>query len=330
MRIRVLGAGFYGCHLALALIRAGHDVEVHELLDRIFAGASGSIPARLHQGFHYPRARQTRAACQSYREAFMARYGNITRGVPINIYAIAQGRSLVDFSQYVNTLRNEVEFVDIYDPFEYGLTNVEGAVLTGERHIVTDMARAYFEDQLADHLHFGVVPGEIDSPDWDMTIDCTFGAATAAGVDRYEPCLVLLLRGPTDRAITIMDGPFPSLYPWNEDQGLCSLSSARWTPFSKTCRTWCEASALIQSLSSQDITKQAAGMMDQMAEFYPAFNDLYKFDRPMISIRAMPLSGADQRLVDIARVSDRALRVRAGKIDAVVHAEHEIMRMIAK
>jgi hypothetical protein len=89
-------------HLALALKRAdGHEVEVHETRRDIFEGASGNIPARLHQGFHYPRSRLTRAACQITAEAFMARYGHLTRGVPVNIYAVAEHQSLVDFDQYV-------------------------------------------------------------------------------------------------------------------------------------------------------------------------------------------------------------------------------------
>lgn len=329
MKIRVLGGGFYGCHVALSLLKAGHHVEVHELLDRIFTGASGSIPARLHQGFHYPRARMTRAACQEHREAFMGRYGFMTRGVPINIYAVAADLSLVDFDQYTRTLRGEVEFVDIYDPGEYGLRNVEGAVLTGERHIVTDLARAYFEQELDGHFRFGVDTDE-DDPDFDLTIDCTFGARLDAGVDRYEPCVVLLLEGPADLAITVMDGPFPSLYPWNEDWKLSSLSSALWTPISKNERTWAGANQLIQQLSQDDIAKQASGMIEQMADYFPVIRDRYKLARTMISIRAMPLSGADQRLVDIARVNDRLLRVRAGKIDAIIHAEREIKRMIAE
>lgn len=320
MKIRVLGGGFYGCHIALALHRSGHQVEVHEIRDRIFAGASGAIPARLHLGFHYPRSKITRAACQDHSEAFMAQYGHLTRGVPINIYAIANDHSQVDFAQYVHTLAGEVPFIPIHDPADYGLTNCEGAVLTGERHIVTDLARAHFTSALGGIVHYGMELGEVDHREWDWTIDCTFCANSSAGVDRYEPCVVLLLEGPTDRAITIMDGPFGSLYPWNPALGLCSLSSARWSPFSKELKTWGEAKQMLDDLSEPAILLRGDMMIDDMATFYPAIHD-FKVARPMLSIRAMPLSGADTRLVDVARIGDRALRVRAGKIDAILHAE---------
>ena len=327
MKIRILGAGFYGCHIGLALKREGHDVQIHEIKSHIFAGASGAIPARLHIGCHYPRSRLTRAACLDHRADFMAEYGFLTRAVPVNIYAIAADHSLVDFDQYVATLRNEIEFLTVHDPAEFGLQNVEGAIQVGERHIVTDLARAFFETELADVLRCNTAPGEVDSDEWDYTIDCTFCANDSAGVDRYEPCLVVLLEGPTDRAVTIMDGPFGSLYPWDEDKHLCSLSSALWTPFSKTCKTWDEARTLLDELSINDISNQMGSMKNSMAHFYPAIHN-YASAGHRLSIRAMPLSGADTRLVDVVRVGERALRVRAGKIDAIIAAEKMIREMI--
>jgi glycine/D-amino acid oxidase-like deaminating enzyme len=185
MKIRILGAGFYGCHIGLALRRAGHNVVIHEIKSHIFAGASGAIPARLHIGCHYPRSRLTRAACLDHREAFMTEYGALTRAVPINLYAIAADHSLIDFDQYVQTLRNEIEFLTVSDPAEFGLRNVEGAIQVGERHIVTDRARAHFEKELGNVVKCNTAPGEVDSAEYDWTIDCTFCANDSAGVDRW-------------------------------------------------------------------------------------------------------------------------------------------------
>ena len=327
MKIRILGAGWYGCHVGLALKRAGMDVEIHELAGRIFGGASGNIPARLHLGApHYPRSFATREACLIHNAEFMAEYGFLTRAVPINIYAIASDKSLIDFGTYKQVMAG-VEFLTVHDPAEFGLLNVEGAIQVAERHIVTDSARAYFETELADVIHLNTKPGVVDSKEWDFTVDCTFCANDSAGVDRYEPCLVVLLEGPTDRAVTVMDGPFPSLYPWKEEDGLCSLSSALWTPFSKECKTWEDAREILRRITQDEIRTQAEAMVASMAGFYPAIMD-YKIADHRLSIRAMPLSGADTRLVDVVRVGERALRVRAGKIDAIIAAEKMIKEMI--
>lgn len=327
MKIRVLGAGFYGCHIAVTLMEAGHEVHVHETNNTIFGGASGKIPARLHLGFHYPRSKKTREACQKHVPEFMEQYGRFTRAVNTNIYAIAEGASLVDYPQYVATLKGEVSFEEI-DPSEYGLKHVEGAILTKERHIVTDQIKAYFEAKLTKNITFHKPTGIVDNPDYDLTVDATFCANDSAGIDRYEPCVVGVLEGPVNTAVTIMDGPFSSLYPWNEEKGLSSLSSAKWTPFTKECKTWGEAKYILDNLTQKEKLAQAQGMFDDLSEYYPALWGLYKSAGVMTSIRAMPLSGADTRLVDIVKVGEKAVRVRAGKIDAIVQAADSILKMI--
>lgn len=327
MRIRILGAGWYGCHIGAAMIERGHEVAIYDIADDIFTGASGSIPARLHLGFHYPRSRLTRAACQEHVEAFMYRYGHLTAGVPFNCYAIAETHSMVDYAQYVATLRGEVDFVEIYDPREFGIMQCEGAVLCGERHILSDDAAKMFREKLAGHLRLGRHEEEDHDSDWDWTIDCTFAAQSASGVDRYEPCVVPLLEGPIDRAITIMDGPFHSLYPWDEKRKLSSLSSAHYSPLSKNLRTYSDAARLLADMSDTQLRQRADEMMAAMRAFYPEIEN-YRIVELRTSIRAMPASGADQRLVDVRAASDNLIRIRAGKIDAVIHAEQEVFRMM--
>jgi len=328
MKIRVLGGGLYGSHLALAFLKDGHEVELHEIADRLFAGASGNIPARLHQGFHYPRSKLTRDACRDHRAEFVAHYGHLTHCVPVNIYAIAEADSLLDFGTYTQLL-GETEFLAIERPAELGLSRVEGAVLTGERHIVVDRMREHFTLALGDRVKFGMPGGIVDDPAWDLTLDATFCAHEGFGVDRFEACLTVLLEGPADRAVTVMDGPFPSLYPWSEEQGLSSLTSAKFTPLARRS-TWKDARVFLdKELPAQRIAEHTAAMIDQMAEFYPAISD-YRVAEHRLAIRALPRSAADARLAEIVRVGERAIRIRAGKLDAVFHAERVVKRMIAQ
>lgn len=329
MRCRVLGGGWYGAHIALALLQDGHEVELHEVQDRLFAGASGANPARLHKGFHYPRSRLTRAACQDHAEAFMARYGDLTRTIPISIYAVAAEDSLVDFGTYQQVLRGEVDYVVAERPSELGLANVEGALLTGERHILIDAARAWFMERLEGVARFGQPIGVVDDPRWDVSIDATFCSYDAEAIDRYEPCLTVLLEGPTNQGVTIMDGAFPSCIPFDEAKSLCSLTSAKFTPLSKTCRTWGEANALLNRATADDLSERACAMFQQIGHFWPAARDLFTIADLRVAVRAMPRSGADARLVDVVQVGERALRVRAGKIDAVFRAEALIKERIA-
>lgn len=329
MKIRVLGAGIYGCHIATALLADGHDVVVHELTDRVFAGASGAIPARLHTGQHYARSKLTRSACQAHHAEFMAHYGQFTHGVPVNIYAVAESESLVDFGTYRQILRDEIEFVTIDRPAEFGLRNVEGAILTGERHILVDRLREHFERLLSGRIEFGVPRGDVDDPEWDVSIDCTFCAHDQVGVDRFEACLTVLLEGPVDRAVTVCDGPFPSLYPWDEDRGLCSLTSAKWTPLAKR-GTWADARRFLdEHMPAGMIERHTQAMIGQLAFYYPRVLDEFRVVEHRTAIRAMPRSAADARLVDVIGVGDRGIRIRAGKLDAIFDAESQVKAMLA-
>ena len=327
MKIRVLGAGWYGCVTALELIKSGHEVEIHELADKIFAGASGNNPARLHLGPHYPRSGITRLECQRHFKEFMDRFGDFTRAIPVNVYAVAENDSLVDFAGFTKSLRSEIEFLTVERPAEFGLKNVEGAVLCGERHIILDDVCAHFAKELAGRVHFNQKPGKLEDSRWDWTVDATFSAYDELSVDRFEPCLTVLLSGPTHKAVTIMDGKFGSVYPWNGDRRLCSLTHAELTPFSKSIKTWAGAKAALDGLKYFEVRQRALHMVERMAEFYPAVRD-YKVEDYLFSIRAIQRSSCDSRLVDIARVANRVLRVRAGKISGVFPAARDIVRTV--
>lgn len=316
--IRVLGGGYYGCHIALQLLKNGFEVEVHEKQNRLFSGASGNNPGRLHLGFHYPRSKLTRAACQLHNEQFMREYGNFTRGIPVNIYAVAKNESMVDYANYCQSLHSEVESVEIPLPEEFGLQNVEGAMLTGERHILISEARRFFSDKLEKITWYEAT--KTDASDYDWTIDCTFCANGKVGIDRYEPCVTTLIEGPWDKAVTIMDGPFPSIYPWDESLGLCSLTSAKFTPLAR-CSSREEAESILKTATKEQVDSRAEAMLDQISHYWPAARDMFKVVDNLLSIRAMPRSGADSRLVDVLVDKESAtMTVRAGKIDAIFAA----------
>jgi len=52
----VIGGGFFGCRLALALARNGARVAVIEKESALLSRASFNNQARVHHGYHYPRS----------------------------------------------------------------------------------------------------------------------------------------------------------------------------------------------------------------------------------------------------------------------------------
>lgn len=322
MKINILGGGWYGCHIAQELMWAGYDVVLYEKSYRLFNGASGSIPARLHRGFHYPRSALTRAACERHFTRFMGMYGFLTQPVPYNIYGVAREESLVDFGTYADVCRNLPVKEVIQSPKDFPA--LEGALVVDERHIIVDDAREHFSALLAPLV---VYNAEGPGRPADFTVDCTFCANSNEGVDRYEACITGILEGPIDTALTVMDGPFPSIYPWDEAQRLLSLTSALYTPIAKAS-THYEASCVLATLGLVDADRRIELMRAQMEKFWPASRELFRPVGAKLSIRAMPLSRSDARLVYV-RIRDHTAYVRAGKIDAIFDAAEAVVGAVS-
>lgn len=87
MRIAIIGAGWNGCHLAIELTKAGHDITVLEKLPAILSGCSGTFGIRLHRGPHYPRSKSTREGCHAAFERFCETYPEIIKHHQDSIYA---------------------------------------------------------------------------------------------------------------------------------------------------------------------------------------------------------------------------------------------------
>ena len=74
MRIAIIGAGWFGCHIGSELLNDGHKIKVFEKQKDIFLGASGNNQNRLHLGYHYPRSYVTREQSRNCFDKFKKFY----------------------------------------------------------------------------------------------------------------------------------------------------------------------------------------------------------------------------------------------------------------
>ena len=88
MKICIVGAGWYGCHIALILKKAGHDVTLVEKNDEIFKGVSADRGIRLHAGPHYPRSKETRKGCHINFQRFKLTYPELVVEHAYSIYGL--------------------------------------------------------------------------------------------------------------------------------------------------------------------------------------------------------------------------------------------------
>ena len=337
-RIAVIGAGWYGCHVARELIAAGLDVTVFEAAEQPFAYASGRNQNRLHQGFHYPRSHVTRDQSIRGFHRFMETYPHLSSPVPRNYFGIVSGRSLLDYETYLQIIRAAgLAFTEV--PVEdSGLVGVSGVVNCEERVIETERAAAWFAEELQGPLRTGARVSSlredehgvlVDSERFDAAVACTWGTfqPPAAWDIFYEPCLTLLYEADADiPAVTLMDGPFFSLFPYRGRT--FTLTSVSFTPLG-TYPDYAHAAERLRTMSTAEIGALREAMEQQAIRPLPDFR---RHLRPAGHNLSMKTKLRDATYARPALVygDGRLLHVFSGKIDAVFEASDEVQHRLTR
>jgi glycine/D-amino acid oxidase-like deaminating enzyme len=256
----VIGAGFYGCEVALQLRRLGfRHVALAERDSAIMRHASFVNQARVHNGYHYPRALVTAQRSKANFEPFIAEFRDAIMSEVESVYAIAHG-SRVSAAQFETFCRAvglpcrpaPRRISDLFDA-----TLIEDAFVT--REFMFDASR--LAAQLAERLARAEIELCLNSESrvlgWDESgvdvrigdtvtraayvFNCTYRNLETIGIPlrtglKKELAEMLLIEPPADLrplAITVMDGPFFSTIPFPAAR-LHSLTHVRYTPHEAT------------------------------------------------------------------------------------------------
>jgi len=335
-RVAIVGGGWYGCHIGLALKSLQMDVDVFEKSDRLMNLASGNNQFRLHLGFHYARHHGTRIQSRDGFIRFTERYANLSAPVADNLYAVPKISSVMDFETYkLIMVSSGLSFVDLPNGVDY-LQNIEGVVRTNERVILLDRARTYFAERLKDCLHLGTPVDTIENGDYcayvngkkyDYVIDATWGHHIRPPIDiDYEPTILLYYETNQNMpAITLVDGPLCSVYP-TEDPSIFTLSSVVHTPLGKYGSP-AEAISRRDTVSAAEIRAKRSAMEKQISVNMPAFGDCFRFAGVQLAIKTKPIGRFDDRSCHVYR-DGRIFVVMSGKIDTIFFATERILSSI--
>lgn len=105
--IVVVGAGWYGCHIAMELCKAGHRVTLIERRKQITSQCSGNFGIRLHRGPHYPRSPRTREDCRANFDRFIETYPELIHWHDESIYAYSSSHDAQGLPPKVSLSRFE-------------------------------------------------------------------------------------------------------------------------------------------------------------------------------------------------------------------------------
>lgn len=256
----VIGGGFYGCETALELRRLGFSrVVVAEREDDILRRASFVNQARIHNGYHYPRARGTALRSRRNFDRFIDDYANEVMHGLDKYYAIARGSrvSADQFASFCHTIgalsqpaAHEIERLFAPGAIER-VFQVREFAFDAEKlahRLRSELKAARVELRLGskaliksfdDHGVDVDIAGQ--SQRARFVFNCTYSDLPFVGVKvntiikRELAEMILIVPPPQlrDRGFTVMDGPFFSVMPF-PPSGLHTLSHVRYTPHEAT------------------------------------------------------------------------------------------------
>lgn len=242
MKVLILGAGWFGCHCACTLLKHNIQFKIADISNDFFTGSSSKNQNRLHLGFHYPRSYQTRFECLKGFRKFNELYGDFVYYVPNNLYCVDK-KSLLDFQTYIAIYTHEkTQFDHVTDmtlPFHINKDMFDGVLKVPEGYINFRTAQQYFRDLLGPYMVHNykcdllqTSPNIMyDGETYDYLIDCTYSAIQENMY--YENCVSFIykyLGDIPDFSITVMDGKFWSLYLYDLDKKLYTLTDVEHTP----------------------------------------------------------------------------------------------------
>lgn len=253
MRALIIGSGWYGCEAATSLRRMGVDFDIIDRNNDFFMGSSSNNQNRLHfGGFHYCRSHATRVECRRGYDVFMERYPRFSRRV--DSYYLIASKSILDFETYLAIFLHESSpflVESVQDLVKRGIVLnpnlVDGnrVILAKERWIDFKSIRLYFKKEFIHNLlpydesKLYISPDKnvitFDNSRYDIVFDTTYGKLFPLDESVFELCLTLIYKRidksqKNSPSLTVVDGDFFSLYPYDFEKNLFTLTHVRYTP----------------------------------------------------------------------------------------------------
>lgn len=356
-RVVVVGGGFYGVRLALALRARGASVLLLEREPQLLTRASFANQARVHNGYHYPRSVLTALRARTHYERFRSEYPECIDDSFEAYYAIGRRYSHVtaqQFRQFCDRIGapireapskirrlfddRHVEVVLGVHECAFDADRLREAVTaqllrSGVDVMLSTVAERYTQSDGAGIRVFarhGDQPIEVAA---ELVLNCTYGSLNellaASGTPpislRFELAELALVVPPAELesvAITVMDGPFFSIMPFPA-RGFHSLSHVRYTPNS----SW---STVAECDSIERVRRETRvdHMIRDASRLVPSIRECRYVESLWETKVVLPRSDGDDSRPILMHRSDvraRCLSILGAKIDSVFDVEDALV-----
>ncbi|MBL0405066.1 FAD-binding oxidoreductase [Microvirga aerilata] len=342
----IVGGGFYGCHIALALKELGFNrVRLIERENGLMRRASYVNQARVHNGYHYPRSLPTGMSSRRNFSRFVEEHSfAIVPNVQM-VYGIARNSRVTgsQFARFCSEIgapcrEDKQAMVELFDPalietcFSVNEIAFDSTALA--RDLAVRLNAAGIDCRLG-------VSGRISS--WNASsvlvetsegpvraqyvFNCTYAYLDSLGIrtrnrikkELAEIALVQPPRQMKGRAVTVMDGPFFSSMPFPA-LSCYSLTHVRYTPHMSWSKPGDDALRFEGSRSE--------AMMRDAMRYMPCMSDS-TYLRSLYELKAILIRSEDSDsrpiVFEQSEDSERIYSVLGSKIDNIYDV-HEYVK----
>ena len=365
MKIAIIGAGWYGCHMALELKKSGHDVELFEKNRSIMSGISGTFGIRLHRGPHYPRSKKTREICSTNFDSFIELYPELVVELEHAYYALGmkdahQNPPKVDANHFESVCQ-EVDDCQTIIPDQTSYNSIQSLYNLNEPSIALgNRLRTFFEKKLEQanikvnlnspvkdmrDLGTGV---EVIAKDSNMLFDSAINATSFKDCTSnlqdlqlpadlqitFQVCLALVYRDKQSNgkpfSFIVMDGWYPCLMPTVKDDEFDNtyiLTHGCYTIMA-SCQTPEHAKAILDDYTDDFINEGPRNSSEQdMLRYCPDFLDRFEYLGWKGEVLAKPRTKSEFRSA-ITFGYGNIVHVIPGKVSNVINAANESRQII--
>jgi len=335
-KVLIIGGGWYGCHIASVLQELNIPYELFD--DNLFSGSSSKNQNRLHLGFHYCRNKSTRDLCVNGYSKFIGKYGDFVNYFDNNYYLIAK-KSLIDYGTIKSIFTAEhIPYNEVKNNRHF--SNVDAVITTNEGHINHTKAKEYFEKNLTGVIKKKFDYDEFYHKkirQYSLVLDCSNNSLGLQTDDKIYEITISLIYKSTDKinlasifegalvpaatekrtlspifespddnlstiGITVIDGNFCSLYPYDIEKQEYTLTHVSHTPLMKftSFDEFNKYKNMVDKTPElfvdSDILKTKIELMENaIIEFYPEFKKHFEYSRYFLSTKIKLNSASDSR-----------------------------------
>ena len=329
-KIAIIGAGIFGCSIALELDKEGYEVVLYEKETDIMLMASKNNHNRIHYGYHYPRSLETTKQSLDGLLSFLANYSESVLFGFKNYYSIAKDNSLTTASQFKQFCKE----AGISYKIEFPSKELMNSDMIAESYLVEEpiydwtILQSIVKSKLVrSNIQLRLRSDYTKSTEsFDFVINCAYSNINdlcrhmhvREQIFHMQDVIIPIFKTNIDRiGLTVMDGPFCSIMPKGFEHNKFLLYHAKFSVV--------EESISSELKMSTDVQVNTKIILQDSINYFPFLKNAEIIDYWRTK-RAIPITDNDQRLSEIITYNENAnfITVFSGKVTTAVKIAKQI------